>query len=229
MLLRACCAPCSSRTARASMHMVTLLPPPPLLPPAHCPGCDCGVAPAAGVQRTARPQCAHAWLPRADGLWPARGLGHRGRNRCARAHTRAHAHTHSRLLWLHAFSQHAQLSQHPRRSPCARRPGSEFKIDASYLSPNVNLASRLEAATKQYRVPLLLSRDFVDCLSPAVAAKVRAGRTCLPARQRPARAPCMHHNHVPAGGCPASAAGAPGGLRDGQGQQAAAGAVCVRP
>ena len=26
--------------------------------------------------------------------------------------------------------------------------GSEFKIDASYLSPNVNLASRLESATK---------------------------------------------------------------------------------
>ena len=26
--------------------------------------------------------------------------------------------------------------------------GSEHKIDASYLSPNVNIASRLEAATK---------------------------------------------------------------------------------
>ena len=26
--------------------------------------------------------------------------------------------------------------------------GSNFKIDASYLSPNVNIASRLEAATK---------------------------------------------------------------------------------
>jgi len=26
--------------------------------------------------------------------------------------------------------------------------GSNFKIDASYLSPNVNMASRLEAATK---------------------------------------------------------------------------------
>lgn len=26
--------------------------------------------------------------------------------------------------------------------------GSEFKIDASYLSPNVNMASRLDAATK---------------------------------------------------------------------------------
>ncbi|KAF6253793.1 nucleotide cyclase [Scenedesmus sp. NREL 46B-D3] len=51
--------------------------------------------------------------------------------------------------------------------------GSEYKIDASYLSPNVNLASRLEAATKQYDCPLLLSRDFVDCLSPAVRAKVR--------------------------------------------------------
>lgn len=50
--------------------------------------------------------------------------------------------------------------------------GSEYKIDASYLSPNVNLASRLEAATKQYSVPMLLSKDFVDCLSPSVRAKV---------------------------------------------------------
>jgi len=38
--------------------------------------------------------------------------------------------------------------------------GSEFKIDASYLSPNVNLASRLEAATKQYGVPLLISHEL---------------------------------------------------------------------
>lgn len=35
--------------------------------------------------------------------------------------------------------------------------GSEFKIDASYLSPNVNMASRLEAATKQFGVSLLIS------------------------------------------------------------------------
>ena len=35
--------------------------------------------------------------------------------------------------------------------------GSEFKIDASYLSPNVNLASRLESATKQFGVYLLVS------------------------------------------------------------------------
>jgi len=39
--------------------------------------------------------------------------------------------------------------------------GSEFKIDASYLSPNVNMASRLEAATKQFGVPLLISGELV--------------------------------------------------------------------
>ncbi len=35
--------------------------------------------------------------------------------------------------------------------------GSEYKIDASYLSPNVNMASRLEAATKQFGVNFLIS------------------------------------------------------------------------
>jgi hypothetical protein len=40
--------------------------------------------------------------------------------------------------------------------------GSFFKIDASYLSPNVNMASRLEAATKQYGVPLLISGALHD-------------------------------------------------------------------
>lgn len=38
--------------------------------------------------------------------------------------------------------------------------GSEFKIDASYLSPNVNIASRLEAATKQFGVNILISGDL---------------------------------------------------------------------
>lgn len=45
--------------------------------------------------------------------------------------------------------------------------GSEFKIDASYLSPNVNMASRLEAATKQYGVPLLISGSLYNkCSKP---------------------------------------------------------------
>jgi class 3 adenylate cyclase len=38
--------------------------------------------------------------------------------------------------------------------------GSNFKIDASYLSPNVNLASRLEAATKQFGVSILISGNL---------------------------------------------------------------------
>ena len=43
--------------------------------------------------------------------------------------------------------------------------GSVHKIDASYLSPNVNMAARLEAATKQYGVPLLLSGSLHDVFS----------------------------------------------------------------
>jgi len=35
--------------------------------------------------------------------------------------------------------------------------GSEYKIDASYLSPNVNMASRLEGATKGFGAILLIS------------------------------------------------------------------------
>mmetsp|Transcript_2370 Transcript_2370/g.8710 ORF Transcript_2370/g.8710 Transcript_2370/m.8710 type:complete len:629 (+) Transcript_2370:185-2071(+) len=45
--------------------------------------------------------------------------------------------------------------------------GSSYKVDASYLSPNVNMAARLEAATKQFGTPLLLSEDFVNILSPS--------------------------------------------------------------
>lgn len=51
--------------------------------------------------------------------------------------------------------------------------GSAHKIDASYLSPNVNMAARLEAATKQFGTPLLLSQDFVSILSPKAESHVR--------------------------------------------------------
>jgi class 3 adenylate cyclase len=44
--------------------------------------------------------------------------------------------------------------------------GSNLKIDASYLSPHVNTAARLEAATKQFKTMFLLSEDFVKKLSP---------------------------------------------------------------
>lgn len=44
--------------------------------------------------------------------------------------------------------------------------GSRFKIDASYLSPHVNLSEDLEGATKFYGVPFLVSEAMVNILSP---------------------------------------------------------------
>ncbi|OQR95046.1 Voltage-gated Ion Channel (VIC) Superfamily [Thraustotheca clavata] len=44
--------------------------------------------------------------------------------------------------------------------------GSKYKIDASYLSPNVNMAARLENATGQFQVSMLISEWFMDELSP---------------------------------------------------------------
>lgn len=46
--------------------------------------------------------------------------------------------------------------------------GSEFKVDASYLSPHVNIASALEGSTKAYGVSLLLSGDLYGYLSPEI-------------------------------------------------------------
>jgi class 3 adenylate cyclase len=43
--------------------------------------------------------------------------------------------------------------------------GSNCKIDASYLSPNVNMSARLEAATRQYGVTILISGELFDSLS----------------------------------------------------------------
>ena len=43
--------------------------------------------------------------------------------------------------------------------------GSIYKIDASYLSPNVNLAARLESATKIYDVSILISGETFDIFS----------------------------------------------------------------
>ncbi|CAK4615767.1 hypothetical protein LEN26_002915 [Aphanomyces euteiches] len=51
--------------------------------------------------------------------------------------------------------------------------GSRFKIDASYLSPNVNMAARLENATGQFQCDLLISEWFMDELSPVVKSYCR--------------------------------------------------------
>jgi len=51
--------------------------------------------------------------------------------------------------------------------------GSEFKIDASYLSPNVNMAARLEAVTKQYGSLVLVSEAHVKLCSEVIADECR--------------------------------------------------------
>lgn len=51
--------------------------------------------------------------------------------------------------------------------------GSEFKIDASYLSPNVSIAETVERATKLYGVSILVSESVIKICTPAVAAKCR--------------------------------------------------------
>ena len=38
--------------------------------------------------------------------------------------------------------------------------GSELKLDATYLSPNVNLAARIETATQQFGVHLMMSDQY---------------------------------------------------------------------
>lgn len=51
--------------------------------------------------------------------------------------------------------------------------GSLFKIDATYLSPNVNMSMRLEGDTKIYGVPILMSGEFFDLLSLPIKSYCR--------------------------------------------------------
>lgn len=51
--------------------------------------------------------------------------------------------------------------------------GTNIKIDCSYLSPNVNLAARLQSATKLYGVNVLMSESFHSKLSKRVRGGLR--------------------------------------------------------
>lgn len=64
--------------------------------------------------------------------------------------------------------------------------GSRFKIDASYLSPHVNLAEDLEGATKFYGCPFLVSESHVNLLSPFARSLCRqVDRVSIPGIERP--------------------------------------------
>lgn len=51
--------------------------------------------------------------------------------------------------------------------------GSQLKIDATYVSPNVEMADRLEASSKTFGVPIIMSHWFVGLLSPAAVNFLR--------------------------------------------------------
>jgi class 3 adenylate cyclase len=51
--------------------------------------------------------------------------------------------------------------------------GSSKKIDASYISPHVNMSESLEGATKDYGVSILMSEPFYNLLSSEAAAGCR--------------------------------------------------------
>jgi len=51
--------------------------------------------------------------------------------------------------------------------------GSEYKIDATYLSPHVNMASRMMSACKQYGVNIMLSQSVQELMSEPAKSKLR--------------------------------------------------------
>jgi len=51
--------------------------------------------------------------------------------------------------------------------------GSEYKIDASYLSPNVSIAGSVELATMVYGVPIVVSQSVVEMCSSEMSSKCR--------------------------------------------------------
>lgn len=51
--------------------------------------------------------------------------------------------------------------------------GSEYKIDATYLSPHVNMASRMMMAAKQFGVTIMMSQSVEEVLSKNAQTKLR--------------------------------------------------------
>lgn len=75
--------------------------------------------------------------------------------------------------------------------------GSIHKVDASYLSPHVNIASRMCAAAKQYGKSILMSSVFYNLLSPTAARYCRLVRR-PPRALHPAAAHAADGAHAPA-------------------------------
>merc|ERR1719203_2057081 len=78
--------------------------------------------------------------------------------------------------------------------------GSEFKIDASYLSPNVSIATSVERLTRLYQVSLMVSQSVAQLCTPEMAAKMRLiDRVRIEGSTKPLKLYCMdlHHMNLP--------------------------------
>lgn len=66
--------------------------------------------------------------------------------------------------------------------------GSDFKIDPSYLSPNVHVSSQLESATKHYGVSMLFSQEVINLCSEEAALRCRQiDKVCVQGAKKPMR------------------------------------------
>jgi len=64
--------------------------------------------------------------------------------------------------------------------------GSEFKIDASYISPNVAIAASIESATRHYRVCFLVTQEVAEMCTRACTDKLRLiDRVLIPGSKHP--------------------------------------------
>lgn len=70
--------------------------------------------------------------------------------------------------------------------------GSEFKIDASYLSPNLSIAEAIERATLVYGVSILLAESVIKMCTPRMLPKVRLiDRVIVPGSAAPMDVFCI--------------------------------------
>eukprot|EP00930_Biecheleria_cincta_P032045 TRINITY_DN22234_c0_g1_i1.p1 TRINITY_DN22234_c0_g1~~TRINITY_DN22234_c0_g1_i1.p1 ORF type:complete len:618 (-),score=106.00 TRINITY_DN22234_c0_g1_i1:110-1963(-) len=75
--------------------------------------------------------------------------------------------------------------------------GSEFKIDCSYLSPNVSIANSVERSTAIYGVSLIVAQSVVDCISPEMKQKCRLiDKVVIRGQSAPMQIFCMDLNYM---------------------------------
>lgn len=75
--------------------------------------------------------------------------------------------------------------------------GSEFKIDASYLSPHVSIATSIERATELYGVSLMVGQSVIELGSSGLGSHCRLiDRVNIPGSSRPTELYCVDLDHT---------------------------------